>query len=37
MIETALPSLAAWTQAMGHATIPVLPGSAAELGQLRAI
>jgi HD-like signal output (HDOD) protein len=37
MIEAALPSLAAWTQALSQATIPVLPGSVAELTQLRAI
>jgi HD-like signal output (HDOD) protein len=37
MIETALPSLAAWTDALGQLPIPVLPGSAAELRQLRDI
>ncbi|MDO9234509.1 MAG: HDOD domain-containing protein [Aquabacterium sp.] len=37
MIETALPSLSAWTNALRDVDIPVLPGSAAELIQLRAI
>ncbi len=37
MIETALPSLQAWTDAFSDAEIPVLPGSAAELEQLRLI
>ncbi|MFT3856798.1 MAG: HDOD domain-containing protein [Aquabacterium sp.] len=37
MIESALPSLRAWTQALGDVEIPVLPGSAAELTQLREI
>lgn len=37
MIDTALPSLAAWTAALSQLTIPVLPGSAAEIRQLRDI
>ena len=37
MIESALPSLRAWTEAMSLVEIPVLPGSVAELSQLRAI
>ncbi len=37
MIETALPSLAAWTDALCRLPIPVLPGSVAELRQLREI
>lgn len=37
MIETALPSLRAWVDAMNHIDIPVLPGSVAELNQLRVI
>ena len=37
MIEHALPSLEAWTEALASAMIPVLPGTAAELAQLRAI
>ncbi len=37
MIETALPSLESWTIHLGRATIPVLPGSVAELAQLKAI
>lgn len=37
MIESALPSLRAWTEAMQRIEIPVLPGSAAELSQLRLI
>lgn len=37
MIDTALPSLQAWTDAMMRVEIPILPGSAAELAQLRLI
>lgn len=37
MIESPLPSLQAWTQALSNAEIPVLPGSVAELAQLKAI
>ncbi|MBP7484490.1 MAG: hypothetical protein RLZZ369_1203 [Pseudomonadota bacterium] len=37
MIDTPLPSLRAWTQAFTDAEIPVLPGSVAELNQLKAI
>jgi HD-like signal output (HDOD) protein len=37
MIETAPPSLKAWTEALSAVDIPVLPGSVAELEQLRAI
>jgi HD-like signal output (HDOD) protein len=37
MIETALPSLKAWTDALVNAPIPALPGSVAELEQLRLI
>lgn len=37
MIETAPPSLHAWTEALSAVDIPVLPGSVAELEQLRAI
>lgn len=37
MIEVALPSLRAWIDAMSRAEIPVLPGSVAELTQLRMI
>jgi HD-like signal output (HDOD) protein len=37
MIESPLPSLQAWTDAMLNVEIPVLPGSAAELAQLRTI
>ncbi len=37
MIDTALPSLAAWTEALAQAPIPVLPGTLAELHQLRVI
>ena len=37
MIDTPLPSLQAWTKALASAEIPVLPGSVAELAQLKAI
>lgn len=37
MIDAPLSSLRAWTQAFADAEIPVLPGSVAELAQLRAI
>lgn len=37
MIDTALPSLRAWTDVMTDVEIPVLPGSAADLAQLREI
>ncbi len=37
MIDTALPSLAAWTAALSKLPIPVLPGSVAEIKQLRDI
>lgn len=37
MIEAALPSMRAWIDAMSRAEIPVLPGSVAELTQLKAI
>ena len=37
MIDTALPSLQAWTDAMMRVEIPVLPGSVAELSQLRLV
>jgi HD-like signal output (HDOD) protein len=37
MIDTALPSLAAWTTALSKLPIPVLPGSVAELRQLREV
>lgn len=37
MIETALPSLRAWADALSRVEIPVLPGSVAELTQLREI
>jgi HD-like signal output (HDOD) protein len=37
MIDTALPSLQAWTDAMMRVEIPVLPGSVVELRQLRHI
>ena len=37
MIESALPSLRAWVDAMSSIEIPVLPGSVAELSQLRII
>jgi HD-like signal output (HDOD) protein len=37
MIDTALPSLQAWTDAMTRVEIPVLPGSVAELSQLRLV
>lgn len=37
MIESALPSLRAWVDAMSSIEIPVLPGSVAELSQLRVI
>jgi HD-like signal output (HDOD) protein len=37
MIDSALPSLRAWTQALSDVEIPVLPGSAADLSQLRLI
>lgn len=37
MIESPLPSLRAWTDALSRVEIPVLPGSAAELAQLQLI
>jgi HD-like signal output (HDOD) protein len=37
VIDTALPSLRAWTEALSNIEIPVLPGSVAELSQLRQI
>lgn len=37
MIESALPSLRAWVDALSSIEIPVLPGSVAELNQLRII
>lgn len=37
MITTALPSLRAWTDALNRVEIPVLPGSVAEIAQLREI
>lgn len=37
MIDKALPSLRAWTDAFSRVGIPVLPGSVAELNQLRMI
>ncbi|MBI5925716.1 MAG: HDOD domain-containing protein [Aquabacterium sp.] len=37
MIDKALPSLRAWTDAFSRVEIPVLPGSVAELNQLRMI
>ncbi|TAK92697.1 MAG: HDOD domain-containing protein [Aquabacterium sp.] len=37
MIDKALPSLRAWTDAFSRVQIPVLPGSVAELNQLRTI
>lgn len=37
MIDKALPSLRAWTDAFSRVEIPVLPGSLAELNQLRMI
>jgi HD-like signal output (HDOD) protein len=37
MIEKALPTLSAWTEAMSCVEIPVMPGSAAELAQLRIV
>lgn len=37
MIESALPTLQAWTAAMCDVEIPVLPGSSAELSQLRVV
>lgn len=37
MIESPLPTLDAWTDAFARAEIPVLPGSVAELEQLRMI
>lgn len=37
MIDAALPSLRAWADALSDVEIPVLPGSAAELSQLRLI
>jgi len=37
MIDKALPSLRAWTDAFSRVEIPVLPGSVAELNQLRLI
>jgi hypothetical protein len=37
MIDKALPSLRAWTDAFSRIQIPVLPGSVAELNQLRMI
>lgn len=37
MIDKALPSLRAWTDAFSRVEIPVLPGSVAELNQLRTI
>ena len=37
MIDIALPSLRAWTDAFSRIEIPVLPGSVAELNQLRLI
>jgi HD-like signal output (HDOD) protein len=37
MIKKALPSLNAWTAALNRLTIPVLPGSVAEIRQLKEI
>ncbi|MEY4766505.1 MAG: hypothetical protein RI907_3178, partial [Pseudomonadota bacterium] len=37
MIDAPLPSLEAWTAALSAQTIPVLPGSVAEIAQLRMI
>jgi HD-like signal output (HDOD) protein len=37
MIEQALPSLKAWTEAMSQIEIPILPGTGAELALLREI
>jgi HD-like signal output (HDOD) protein len=37
MIDKPLPSLQAWTDALSRVEIPVLPGSVAELNQLREI